>query len=42
MRVNPIAAVELTSSIIGLYTTPTVGTLPIVSPIDTHTNGNLK
>jgi len=33
---------ESTSLSIGLYTTPTVGTFPIVRPIDTHTKGYLK
>ena len=32
----------LTSLIIGLYTTPTVGTFPIVRPMETQTKGNLK
>ena len=31
----------LTSSIMGLYTTPTVGTFPIVRPMETQTKGNL-
>lgn len=30
-----------TSSRIGLYTTPTTGTFPMVSPIDTQTKGKL-
>lgn len=32
----------LTSSNIGLYTTPTVGTFPMVRPMETHTKGNLE
>jgi len=31
----------LTSLIIGLYTTPTVGVFPIVRPMETQTKGNL-
>lgn len=31
-----------TSLIIGLYTTPTVGTFPIVRPMETQTKGNLQ